>query len=235
MIVIPCEQGSPEWMVARLGIPTASQFDRLLTPKTRKPSTSQAKYRNELIAEWLLGHPLEWGTSGWMDRGTALEEEARRWYAFERDVEVERPGFILRDDRRVGGSPDGLVGDRGGVETKCPAAHTHVGYLLDDGPDYIGQVQGYMYITDREWWDVVSYCPGLPPYLGRVERDEEYIEALVAALGPFNAALEVAKDRLRAHKVQVPEPTPIPPPTPDNWSLMEQKYVTPTPESREDA
>ena len=72
------EQGTLEWMTIRIGIPTASRFDSLLTPKTRKPSGGRPRHRAELLAEWLLGQPLEWGTSAWMDRGTEMEGEARK-------------------------------------------------------------------------------------------------------------------------------------------------------------
>jgi hypothetical protein len=79
MIRLDLKQGTHEWLQARVGIPTASRFDDLITPKTRKPSSSATRYRNEILAEWILGHPIEWGTSQWMERGTELESEARRW------------------------------------------------------------------------------------------------------------------------------------------------------------
>ena len=101
MKTLDLEQGSTEWMMARLGIPTASRFDRLLTPKTRKPSASRDSYRAELVAEYLMGQPLDWGTSAWMERGTELEDEARRWYEMDRGVDVEQVGLVLRDDGLV--------------------------------------------------------------------------------------------------------------------------------------
>jgi hypothetical protein len=205
MIVLDHKQGTPEWIQSRIGIPTASRFDELITPKTHKPSASATRYRNEILAEWILGHPIEWGSSQWMERGTSLEKEARAWYEFERDVEVRETGLILRDDRKVGGSPDGLVGDVGGVEIKCPAAHTHIGYLLGDGPDHTGQVQGLLYLTDRQWWDVVSYCPGFPASVVRVERDEDYIAALDEVLASFIEDLDAAKEKLHPHRVEYGE------------------------------
>ena len=141
MKILDMEQGTQEWMMARLGMPTASQFDRLLTPKTRKPSASRIRYSAELLTEWLLGQPLEWGSSAWMERGTDMEGEARKYYEMQYDVEVRQVGFVIRDDDAVGGSPDGLIGDDGGLEIKVPSALTHVQYMLGDAIDYVGQVQ----------------------------------------------------------------------------------------------
>lgn len=204
MIIHDVRQGGEEWMRLRLGIPTASQFDRLLTPKTRKPAAARAKYRAELLTEWLLGQPLEWGSSTWMDRGTGMEDEARRFYEFERDAEVERTGFISRQDGQAGGSPDGLVGRDGGLEIKCPAALQHVQYMLGDDLEYVGQVQGYMYLTGRAWWDVISYNPALPPVITRVARDEDYIGALVPVLDEFVKQLERDKSQLAEHRLRGP-------------------------------
>lgn len=201
MKILDCEQGSPEWQTARLGIPTGSCVDKILTPKTRKLSASSVVYRNMLLAEWLTGYPMENGSTVWMDRGIDLEPEARAWYELHRDVEVQPLGLILRDDEQFGGSPDGSVADDGLVEFKCPALHTHVGYMLNDGPDYLGQVQSYLYLGERPWIDVVSYNPDLPPVVNRVERDEKYIADLVAALDPFIADLCEQKEKLLPYRM----------------------------------
>lgn len=197
------EQGSPEWLTLRLGIPTGSQFDRLLTPKTRKPAAARFKYRAELLTEWLLGYPVESGSSPWMERGTGLEAEARRWYEFEKGVTVQRVGFVTRDDGQAGCSPDGLVGDDGVLEIKCPSAVQHVLYMLSEEPDYIGQCQGALYLTGRRWVDFLSYNPVLPPVLVRVQRDEEYITALAEVLDSFVAGLALDKAALAEHRAEV--------------------------------
>ena len=101
-----------------------------MTPKTRKPAKAATDYLNELIAEWMLGEPLDGASTGMMERGRDMEEEAIEWYAFVRDVDPQRVGLCLRDDGLVGASPDALVGEQGMLEIKCPGPKKHVSYLL---------------------------------------------------------------------------------------------------------
>lgn len=186
MIVLTMEQGSSAWLRARLGIPTASNFDKILTPSTGKVSTQARGYAMSLLSEWLIGVPAETAVSGFMDRGTMLEPLARKWYANEHDVEVKQVGIVLRDDRLVGASPDAFVGEDGTLEVKCPAAATHVGYLLEGLPrHYNAQIQGALWLSGRAWTDLLAYHPDLPPIVQRIERDEEYIAALDAAVSTF--------------------------------------------------
>lgn len=186
--VTDIEQGTPEWRSMRLGIPTASCFDRIVTPAKGELSAQSGTYLNELLAEWLSGAPGDSFTSGWTERGTELEPEARAYYAFERDADVQQVGFVFADSTRmVGCSPDGLVADGGIVEFKCPKPSTHIGYLLAGSlpTTYRAQVQGSLMVTGREWCDFVSYCPALPTLIVRVERDVEFIVRLRAALAAF--------------------------------------------------
>ena len=203
MIVLDCEQGSFEWLEARIGIPTGSRATSLLTEKRRDYAVAAARrYRNELIAEWLLDASLDGGNSLWMERGTALEKEARSYYEIVRDAELEDVGFILRADKRFGGSPDALVRSEsgellGGLEVKNPSAIHHVSYLLDEQPaKHFGQCQAYMYLTDTPWWDLLIYSPALPRIIRRIYRDEDYIGALDLALERFLMDLDEAKQRL---------------------------------------
>jgi hypothetical protein len=204
MKIITETQNDHAWVLARLGLPTASQADRLLTPKTRKPSGGRFRYRAELLAEWLLGQRLEDGTSSWMERGTEMEDEARNYYALQGDVDVEQVGFCVRDDGKAGCSPDGLVLSDGLLEIKCPSALVHVSYMLGDSPDYLGQCQMQLYIMERAFVDVLSYNPDLPPVINRVPRNEEYIKALVPVLDDFLETLDKEKERLAEHKVTRP-------------------------------
>ena len=112
---------------------------------------------------------------------------------------MQRVGFILTDDGRVGCSPDGLVGEDGGLELKCPSPAKHVSYLLDEQElvdEYTHQVQGCLYVTGRAWWDLMSYYPGMEPVIVRVEPNAEYQKALGNALATFLADLDAAKAKL---------------------------------------
>jgi hypothetical protein len=188
----------------RIGIPTASRADDILTPEKLQISKSRFRYRNQILAEWLVGHPLDWGdASGWAERGRKLEDEAIRWLEFQHDVEVQRVGFLLRDDGMFGGSPDGIIGNDGGVEIKVPAMHTHIGYMIDNATlaaAYRGQVQAYLNITGREWWKLVSYHPDLPPVVLHIEREDAYARALDAAINVFSGELLHGKDLLAQYK-----------------------------------
>lgn len=191
MIALTMPQRSDAWFAARRGIPTASRFDMVLTPKTGNPSASQAKLINELIAESVL--PAEEGVilpiTDEMEYGMKLEAEARCAYELEHTSgNVKEVGFVLHDSGLFGGSPDAFVGDVGGVEIKCPAAKTHIGYVRDGElpDDYKCQVHGHLIITGRPWWDFWSYCRHFDPFLVRVERDE-FTAKLEAELFAFCA------------------------------------------------
>lgn len=187
MIILNCDQRSEEWQSARLGIPTASEFDKILTPATGKLSTQAGAYRHRLLAEWLTGRAADSYNGGWIPRGVEMEAEARTYYEMLTDRTVEQVGFIFKDKRRlVGCSPDGLFDDTG-MEIKCPAPGTHVRYLLDNSlpVDYILQVQGAMWITGAKQWEWLSYHPDMPPVLITVKRDEQKIDLLETAVEHF--------------------------------------------------
>lgn len=177
MILIECEQYSPEYWQARRGVPTASHGKDLLTPERLQPSKSQDTYINQLIAEVFddkYPRTDEFATSA-MKNGTIMEPECRNFYEWDTGCKVTQVGFCLTDDRRYGCSPDGFVGDDGGLEIKSPHPKTHVGYLRDKRvpPEYLLQIHWSLLVTGRKWWDFVSYCPGtaLPPLRIRVEPD----------------------------------------------------------------
>ena len=116
-----------------------------------------------------------------MARGTELEPEAREAYEFISGNDVIETGFILDASFEYGCSPDGLITDQGGLEIKCPAPQTMVSYLRDNQvgvKKYWQQIQGCMWITQREWWDFFAYHPEMPHAIVRVERDEDYIAKL---------------------------------------------------------
>ncbi len=185
MKIIPCEQGSPEWHAARRGLPTASQFHRILSPKL-KVSDSSFGYMCELVAERLLGIDVSADATAFMQRGTALEEEAVRFYEFDQGVKTEKVGFCTTDDGLVGCSPDRLVGADGGLEAKCPTAAVHVGHMLGEmGTKYRLQVQGALWITRRKWWDLLSYNPDLRPVTIRIWPEPEVFDAFDQEIPKF--------------------------------------------------
>lgn len=195
MRIIQCEQGSPDWYAARLGIPTASEFGSIMTPKRMEYASAADSYIDQLIDE--LARPnVERGFGGnrHTERGKALEPEARELYAFEHDVEPHQVGFILNNAGTLGCSPDSLIQADGGLEIKCPDGPKHVGWLRSGKlPDeHKPQVHGSLIVTHRDWWDFLSYCPGHPRFLVRVQRDA-YTEALEKHLSRFLAEYEKAK------------------------------------------
>jgi len=180
MIISPHEQGTEEWLAARLGKPSASMFSKLIT-MTGKPSASADAYINQLLGERLTGKSEPHYTSEAMILGTEREPLARADYEFISGNKVDQYGFILDDSESYGCSPDGLIGEDGGLEIKCPAQTTQAGYWRDKQSGvkkYYQQIQGCMWVTGRKWWDFFSYHPDMPHVLVRVERNEEYIEKL---------------------------------------------------------
>ncbi|SOB60611.1 Exonuclease [Pseudodesulfovibrio profundus] len=185
------EQGTPEWFAARAGVPSASCFDKIVTSKGKR-STQRKAYMFQLAGEAILGEKAESYTNAAMERGIELESEARDLYEFINDVSVEEVALCFGDDRKLWScSPDGLVGETGGIEIKCPKIHTHVEYLVGNKlpTKYFQQVQGSLFVTGREYWDFMSYFPGLPPLIVRVDPDLEFHASLSAELECFSAEL----------------------------------------------
>ncbi len=197
------EQNSVEWSLARSGIPTASEFDSLVTPKfaVRKGEMPKTYLAKKLAEAW-QGGPLASFNSFDMDQGKTLEEEAIPWFAFTYDQPVERIAFITTDDGRIGCSPDGILttkgGDKGGLEIKCPLPDTQVKRLLNGElpEEYAAQVQGSMFVTGFDWWQFLSYRRHFPPFLLRVQRDESAQKALSEALAAFLEAFDAGFKRL---------------------------------------
>lgn len=191
-------QGSEEWLKLRLGVPTASEFHRIVTAARGDLSKSARKYAYGLVAETLMGKPLEKPPVNTfaMERGRMLEPIAVQQYEFTTDAETKLVGFITTDDGRIGCSPDRLiVGQRGAVEIKCRLDEGHMAILID-GPedDFKQQIQGQLAVAELAWVDLYAYHPNLPPALIRVERDEPYITKMSAALREF---LDIRDEMLR--------------------------------------
>ena len=197
MIHLRYPQGSPAWLAARLGVPTASCFHRIITPKTRKPSAQAGPYAEKLLSEWLTGASMDEPVSQFMDRGRELEPDARDWYAWQTNVNVDEAGFCLSDDGAHGASPDGFVGQDGIIEIKCYELSHHVAELLNPTKDtHSCQIQGQLWVTGRAWCDKLLFNPQIPPILTRIERDEAFIELLADAVDRFVERMTQSKEKL---------------------------------------
>jgi hypothetical protein len=202
-------QGTPEWLKLRLGIPTASEFDQLVTPdgKVRTGAMPETLMVRKVCEKVLGFNPSETGTTFAMSQGVILEHEARPWFEFSTDTRVQQVGFCTTDDGLVGCSPDGLIGEDGGIEIKCPQPDRHLRYLLSGElpAEYVAQVQGSMWVTGRPWWKFVSYSRQFPPLVVHVKRDDQMQAAIRDALARFYGKFDVALaqiTKLRAEQEQ---------------------------------
>ena len=199
MRVYDFEQGTPEWLQSRLGCPSGSGFDKLITA-TGKPSTQAEGYINQLIAELLTGETTYVKKTEWMERGNELEPRARDYYELATGNTVVETGFCKHDKLECGVSPDGIVGDHGLIEIKCPSPSVHVAYLRAGvlPTKYKQQIQGQMWlIDDREWCDFLSYHPSMPALLVRVERDDDYIKLLQAEVEKACETIQTQYQKLK--------------------------------------
>lgn len=215
MIYHEVVQHSPGWFKMRLGLATASCFDKIVTPAKGDPSKQMDDYANNLIGELVTGNNAETFTSYWMERGQQFEADAAAAYEFITGFELDRGGFLTDDDMTVGASPDRRViklgSVVGGVEIKCPKEGTQVANLLrgdDIDPQYKPQVQGQILIGGFEFVDWFSYHPDFPPALIRTYRDDAYCNKLASALEQFESLLQEKIRILEGRGVRIP-PRPI--------------------------
>ena len=191
MKIIECEQGSEEWIQARLGRPSASNYAKLVKMNGDR-STQAGSYIQALAAEMITGEPTYVKVTEHMERGTELEPYARDEYRRITGALVDEVGFCLHEDIEAGASPDGLIGEEGGLEIKCPSPSVHIEYLEGNKlpSKYFQQVQGCLWVTERIWWDFMSYHPDMEPLIVTVERDEEFI-------GKLENQVRMACDKIR--------------------------------------
>jgi len=197
MIIHNCEQGTDEWLKVRLGKLTASNFSDVMakgTGKTRKD------YMIKLATERLTGLPEESYTNSSMQWGIEHEAEARAYYESLYGRTVEQVGFVEMNEF-VGCSPDGLVGEDGLIEIKCPKSSTHVANILDNRMQtcYTAQVQGQLWVSERKWCDWISFDPRVtsnPFFMVRVERDDKYIRVLQEETEQFIKELQEIIEKL---------------------------------------
>lgn len=210
MIVEDLLQGSPQWLAMRCGIPTASRLRDILPLKRGGESQARRDYKAEIVCEILTNKTAEHFVSPAMQWGLDNEMLAREAYANAMDVEVGQIGFALHDTiTKFGASPDGVIGDDGLLEIKCPTTATHLEYIIGGvvPEEYRPQMYGQMAcMPERQWNDFVSYDPRMPKkyrlFVRRLTRDEGNIAALEGEVVKFNAEIalmleELAKAKLR--------------------------------------
>lgn len=204
-----CKQNSPEWLALRLGKVTASEIDSLISPegKTRTGLGPQS-YLYRKLAEKILGWAPPEVFSFAMAQGSVIEMEAVPWFAFAHNVNVTRVGFCTSEDEKIGFSPDGLIGDEGGIEVKSPTAPVHLQYLLENAvpKDYVMQVQFSLYVSGRKWWKFISYSRQLPALVVHVEPDAKIQAAIGEALDAFFEKFDAKLAQVAQMKATYEEP-----------------------------
>jgi putative phage-type endonuclease len=194
MTILTTEQRTADWFTARTGKVTASRVkDVLAKLKNGKPGAERERYLWELVAERLTGQATRHFQNAAMSHGVEYEINARIEYEFRTSEPVRETGFCIHrtyDD--FGCSPDGLVGDYGLVEIKCPFnPGVHLQTLLagEMPAEHMPQIQAQLAVMGREWCDFVSFYPHMPDsvncFIKRVDRDEKYIDAMLAEIGAF--------------------------------------------------
>ncbi|MCT8559098.1 YqaJ viral recombinase family protein [Glaesserella parasuis] len=197
LITLNCEQGTEEWLTARLGIPTATGVSNIVTPSGKK-SSAWTSYLAELVAESIEGLTEGYKSTD-MLRGNQLEEQARMAYEFATGNDVVQVGGVYRNaNKDMMISPDGLIPTlRKGLEIKCPKMKTHIKYIIEGvvPSEYIIQVQVALWVTGYDSWDFVSYCPEYQKqtlFIHTAERDpvlmkafDKYIPQFIETLKAF--------------------------------------------------
>lgn len=180
-------QNTPEWIIHRQGMVTASNMWRVMAKlkDPKKESAERARYKAELVCEVLTGRATEHYVSPAMETGLEREPLARTAYEVKYDLEAQPGGFWAHDTiPRLGASPDAILGEDGLAEFKCPSLTTHLGYLLSGEipEEYQLQMQTQMACTGRKWNDFGSYHPDMPErwqlWVKRLERDDKMISAI---------------------------------------------------------
>lgn len=196
--LLDLEQGSPEWIQARVGLVTASRcFDMANTTTKGKYTAAHESYRDELVCEILTGQPFPQHVTKEMEWGSAQEPFARAAYELREGVLVDTVGFVVHPSiDRFGCSPDGLVGEDGLIQIKCPTTRTHLNWIRGGvlPEEHMVQMIAELACTQRRWIDFVSYDPRLPEHLQlfvrRYERDANMVRLLEAEVERFNGEID---------------------------------------------
>lgn len=195
---LDCVQGTELWLKLRCGYITASRAnDAFSITKAQEWTAARGHYRTELICERLTGVPYPRYVSAEMQWGLDHEAEARAAYELHAEELVDTTGFVIHPEVSMfGASPDGLVGDDGLIQIKCPTTKTHLDWLQAGvvPVEHTFQMTAEMSVTGRQWCDFVSFDPRLPAHLQlfvrRYHRHKDCIRALEKAAAEFNEEIE---------------------------------------------
>lgn len=196
--MIEIEQRTDDWFAARLGKVTASSLYKVLAKTKTGYGADRGNYMTQLVLERVTGNKAESYTNASMQWGIDQEPFARAAYEASRGVMVDEVGFIPHPTiEAAGASPDGLVGDDGMVEIKCPDSKTALECWLSDTPvegKYFAQMQWQMRCADRSWCDYVVFDPRMPTkaqlFVIRVQRDDEWLTVAEAEVVKFLAEVD---------------------------------------------
>ena len=206
MKIIECNQRSMAWFQAHCGIVTASSMAAVMGfTQKGEPTEKRKTYFRQKLAELLTGIAIQDNyVSREMLEGIEKEPLGIAAYESQEGVMVEAIGFALHDEiARLGCSPDGLVGNDGGIEGKCPKPGTHLQYVLDGRiPEiYLPQIHTEVFVTGRKWWDFFTFCPEVPKPLQlmviRYERSQKDMDLIAEHAQRFNGEIDAAVERLR--------------------------------------
>lgn len=197
-------QGSSEWLAARVGSLGASRVAEAIARTKTGYGASRANLMAELIAEKLTGQPADKFTTSAMTWGVEQEGDARTAYEFMTNADVQTVGLFMHPTiQGTHASPDGLIGDAGLVEIKCPNTATHIETLLSKKvpQKYVTQMAWQMACTGRQWCDFVSFDPRMPEnmrlFVSRITRDDALIADLEREVSTFVAELNSKVVELR--------------------------------------
>lgn len=192
-IIHTMEQGEPEWFEVRLGKVTASNFSKVLAGGSGK---SRLDYMKKKAYERIhnLRFPEKFTGNASMEHGNETEDEARALFAAIKDISIKQVGFV-EHSKDIGCSPDGLIGDDGLIEIKCPDTLTHMDYIAEKTlpKAYRDQIQGQLWIMNRKWCYFLSYdsrYPSEPFHWRKITRDEKSIAEIEVKTGKFIEELE---------------------------------------------
>lgn len=201
MQTLTLEQGGEEWLAARCGLVTMSRLKELMV-NGKGPGgfgASAMTYMNELIGERITGEPAAaWQGNAHTQRGHEMEPIARELYQEASGNEPHEVGIIL--NHGVGYSPDGLIGDSGALEikTKLPKLQVEVLLAGEIPKEHMAQIQGGLWVSEREWLDFVSFWPGMPLFVKRAYRDEKMIQQIAERVEAFYQELDNRISRVLA-------------------------------------